>query len=189
MLCQKKYLQIIYGGLMKYFSRIAFAIVLLIFGVGCSDSNSPTIDPKVDVVAELTTPIVNIINSNSNDDNIQANEVDSIKIIRIRILMSRMMLFPDNADTNGGKVIQTEPFVYDINTSTGVFLVADGSVPSGSYAKIKFEFHRFSASEEIQYKNNPVFMDFATPERYSILIKQEIRQLLHSDHRQLQIYH
>jgi len=160
-----------FGGFMKYLLNIALAIIIMVISEGCSDTTSPAKDPNVNIVGELATHYVNIITMLKNNGKIQVNEVDSIKIIRIRILMSEMKLFPDSTDTSGGKVLKTDAFVYDINETDGLVPLLNGSVPSGVYEKIKFEFHRFSTSEAELFANDPVFMDFATTERYSILIE------------------
>jgi phospholipase/lecithinase/hemolysin len=49
--------------------------------------------------------------------------------------------------------------------------LVNASVPPGVYEKIKFELHRFSTSEANQYANDATLKDFATADRYSILIE------------------
>lgn len=156
---------------MKYLLNIALTIAVLVFAMGCSDTTAPAKDPNVIVIGEMATRYVNIISMIKKNDKIQANEVDSIKIIRIRLLFSDMKLFADSIDTTVGKVLKTGPFVYDINETNGISSLANSSVPSGVYEKIKFEFHRLSANEANQYANDPVLKDFATTDRYSVLIE------------------
>ena len=48
--------------------------------------------------------------------------------------------------------------------------MASGTIPSGSYNKLKFEIHRFESSVLNQYINSPLFNNFATSERYSVII-------------------
>lgn len=156
---------------MKALQIIAIAIISLMFVVGCDNSSSPTVDPNVKITAELATPIVKMASVGKIKDQIQSNEVDSIKIIRVRILMSRMMMHLENDNSTTGSVIKTEPFIYDLNTSGAQAIIGNHSVPAGLYEKVKVEIHRFSTSELSQYASNPIFTDFATSERNTILIE------------------
>lgn len=157
--------------IMKNLLLLTFAMVSIIFISSCSDSTSPAGDPKVKVIADLATPYVNMIEKGIKNNHILENEVDSIKIVRIRVLMSRMMLFPENDNTTSGNVVKVEPFVYDISLTGGEAILATNNVPSGLYDRIKLEIHRFSTSELSQYASDPILMDFATSERYTILIE------------------
>jgi len=156
---------------MKLLFKIALAIVLLAIVIGCEESTTPTKEPSVNLIGELESRYVNTISATKMNELLQLNEVDSIKIVRTRILLSNMKLFIDSTDTNLGKIVKTEPFVFDINETNGTVSLFTSSVPSGKYEKIKFEFHRFSTNEANQLAIDPVFMDFATAERYSVLIE------------------
>ena len=158
---------------MKKFIIASFAIVIFIITAGCSDSTSPNGNADVKIVGELSTPLVNAIQiiKGNNNDKIQANEVDSIKIVRIRILLSRLKLAIDSSNSATDNELKTGPFVYDINSTDDLVLLMSGNVPAGLYERIKLEFHRFNASEATQYTNDPIFKDFATTDRYSIIIE------------------
>lgn len=156
---------------MKILLTVALSILISVFVMGCTESTSPTEDPNVIIVGELATRYVNIIPSIKEIGKIQVNEVDSIKVVRIRFLISNMKMFSDSSNTTNGKVIKTEPFVYDINESNDLQTIVNTSILSGVYEKLGFQFHRFSTSEASQYTNDQVFRDFATDERYSILIE------------------
>lgn len=155
---------------MKNLFIVLVVFVALIIGA-CSESTSPAKDPDIKIVGELAEKVVKSIAISESGDKIQANEVDSIKIIRIRILMSRMKLFLTNEDANAGKELKTGPFIYDLDGTGNLIKLSENSVLPGIYEKIKFEFHRFSPSDLSQYENDAVFRDFATPDRYSILIE------------------
>lgn len=156
---------------MKLLFKIALAIVLLAIVYGCEDSTSPSKDPTINLVGELESRYVNKVFADKINELLQLNEVDSIKIVRTRILLSNMKLFIDSSDSNLGKVVKTGPFVFDINETSGSVSLLTSSVPSGKYEKLKFEFHRFSSSEASQLSSDPIFMDFATADRYSVLIE------------------
>lgn len=156
---------------MKKLQLIAIALIAFIMIASCSDSSSPSEEPNVKIIGEIGTHYVTMINKNIDNDQLQSNEVDSIKIIRVRILMSRMMLFLKNDNSTLGEVIKTEPFVYDISLTGGESVLGSGDVPEGQYQKIKMEIHKFNSSEILQYSNDGTFMDFATIERNTILIE------------------
>jgi hypothetical protein len=156
---------------MKKILLFAFSICIFTIINGCADSTSTSNNSDVNIVGELATQSANFITVVKNDKSIQTNECDSIKITRIRILMSGMKLFLNNEDTMGGKEMKAGPFVYDIDRTGKLVQLAGGSVQPGVYDKIKFEFHRFSNSDANQYRNHSDFMEFATSDRNSILIE------------------
>lgn len=146
-------------------------IALVIFTVfSCSESTSPSKNAQVIIVSELSSSIVNKFLKDIDFASIVANQVDSIKVSRVRILMSRLKLFLDKEDTNQGREIKAGPFIYEVTASGNMFVLAEASIPVGIYDKIKFDFHRFSSSEAAQFLNHPVFKDFATDNRYSVII-------------------
>ncbi|MCX7736702.1 MAG: hypothetical protein N2319_08300 [Candidatus Kapabacteria bacterium] len=152
----------------RIFVLTFFAIIFTVFS--CSESTTPSKNAQVTIVSELSTPTVKKILKDIDFDVITANQVDSIKISRIRILMSRLKLFLDKEDTNQGREIKAGPFIYEVTASGNMFVLAEASIPVGIYDKIKFEFHRFSSTEAAQFLNHPVFKDFATDDRYSVII-------------------
>jgi len=156
---------------MKYFQIITMAMITFVLIVACSDSSSPDENPRVKVIGELATPTVNMVKPDKLTNTIQSNEVDSIRVIRVRILMSRMMLFQVNDNTTSGNVVKTEPFVYDLSLSGGESIMGNHEVPIGLYDRLKIEIHRFNLSDLIDYADDPIFKDFATVERHTILIE------------------
>ncbi len=156
---------------MKTILLSTLALISLIFIAGCSESTSPAEDPSVSIIAEMATPTVSEIGKALKNNKILEDEVDSIKILRIRILMSRLLMFVENDNTTQGAVIKLEPFVYDISLTGDPADLGKSDVPAGLYEKIKIEIHRFSTNELAQYANDPIFADFATEERHTILIE------------------
>jgi len=96
--------------------------------------------------------------------------VDSIKVAQAKILITELKAHKSNEDTTtGDKVIKSGPIVVTIN-GTNATTFASGSVPTGSYDKMKLEIHRFSTSEVEQYKNDANFGEFVDGNRYSTII-------------------
>jgi len=155
---------------MKKIFVSTIALFVIVFLVGCSDTTSPN-EGTVNVVSEMLNPSVSIVPVKSKLNNeIQANEVDSIKITSIRILLSEMKLHSTTTDSTDGKALKTTPFLFHIDTLGNLIQLTSTSIPVGSYEKIKLEFHRFSSSETSQYATDPVLKDFATSDRYTVII-------------------
>lgn len=156
---------------MKNLKIFAVALISLFFISACEDSNGPTENPEVEIIGEMATRYVTMIQKEKTTNKLLSNEVDSIRIIRIRILMSRLMLFPENSSSSTGVIFKSDPFVYDLSVSAGEAVLGKSDVPEGIYEKVKLEIHRFSTSELSQYTNDQIFKDFASSDRYTILIE------------------
>jgi hypothetical protein len=153
--------------LMMFFAILLIAITLN----SCSESNDPSDDVSVSVKSHLLSETAGGKIAVSKDGNILKSEVDSIKINKVRILLSRIMFHSDaekNDSTNN--LLKTGPYLFVGDTSGTYFDLANGALPKGLYDKIKFEMHRFSGSELGEYVNNEVFTDFATQDRFSAII-------------------
>lgn len=151
---------------MKYLAFFLINAVLLGFWGGCSDSSSTNDPANVSVVSQMTSAVANMTVKGGNE--IQAATIDSIKITSVRVLMTEMKLFGD--DTTSAKLLKTGPFVYKVDSTGTLITLANNTVTPGTYKKIKFEFHRFSASEATQYASDAVLKDFADNNRYSVII-------------------
>jgi hypothetical protein len=149
------------------------AIFVIAFGIySCSDSNSPTNLPEVKIVSELSSPLVSVFRNVKPNEQIQANEVDSIKISSIKVLMSELKLFSQSDDSSSdGRLNKVGPFAYFVDSVNTIRLLATGTVPAGLYDKLKLEFHRFDSNEISSYINNSDLKEFATNDRYSVIVK------------------
>jgi hypothetical protein len=95
---------------------------------------------------------------------------DSLRISRVRVLISELKLHRDKEDTLAGdKLVKIGPMMITIDTA-GTHVFATSTVPPGSYDKLKFEFHRFSSNEVGQYLNDTNFAAFVTNERSTFVI-------------------
>lgn len=153
-------------------SLIALVLVSIWSIFGCSESTTPSNQANVKITGEIAAVLVSEAGLKEQLPNIQLNEVDSIKISRVRILMTELKLYKSSEDSSGdGKVLKSGPFVFDVSPSGVLIELANGSVVPGIYDKIKLEFHRFSSNETNKYTSDPVFKDFATNDRYSVIIE------------------
>lgn len=147
-----------------FFATIALGLF------SCSDSTTPTSDPVVRIGAELPTATAKAAANPKGGDILAGEIVDSLAITRVRFLIKEVKLQRANSDTvSGDKKVKVGPILVTVS-ATGATVFVSGSIPSGSYDKVKFEFHRLSSSEVGAYINNPLFADFVTDDRYSFII-------------------
>jgi hypothetical protein len=163
---------------MKKYNAIVTSIlvVLLSFAIqSCSDDTS-TPSTQVELFAELSSPAINAImpGKSGNMKQSSGDVVDSMRVTKVRILITKLKLHRSSEDTvTGDKVVKTGPFLITID-SAGQRSVASSAIQDGTYDKAKFEIHRFSSSEISTYLNDPVYADFVTGDRYSTIIEGRV---------------
>lgn len=150
------------------FSIIALAISLTMYS--CKDTTGPDDTATINLRAQLEKNTVKLSTIMFNDG-ITSSDIDSIQIKKIRILITEVKFhYASETDDSKDKLFKAGPLLF-VADSTGNYLeIASGTIPSGSYNKLKFEIHRFESSVLNQYINSPIFNNFATSERYSIII-------------------
>lgn len=151
---------------MQKYSRPAFfaaGLIAIASLSACSDD--PTSNDQVSVV--MQTQLESSTAMLAKSTAVSANEVDSIRVNKMRLFVRRMKLQPDKDDTTNDKDVKTEPFVITFQGSAVTF--ANLTVPPGTYHKVKFEFHRAESSQIGEYLNNTDFADFVTDGRWSVI--------------------
>ncbi len=150
---------------------ISLTISLVILTMSCSEDVSSSVDSVVRVKSELSGGLVQSINSSIKIPSVLKSEVDSVKITRVRLLLSGIK-FHSVSETNEDKDInfKTGPYLYDAKIVGTNPILAEGNLATGIYNKIKFEIHRFSASEQTTYNNDITFSEFATQDRYTVIM-------------------
>lgn len=137
---------------------------------GCSDSTSPNDQATVQMSAELDQGGIGAITAQKGaETSAKGAEVDSLYITRVRLLVSDLKMHSSGTDSTSGGTIKTGPFLIQFD-SAGSHVFTSASVPAGNYDRIKFEIHKLSSSEVQQYLNDPVFQDFVTDDRYTVII-------------------
>lgn len=146
----------------------------LAFGAAsCSDSNSTSDGAQVQMAAEMDQGGVGAIMAIKGGANTAANEVDSLYITRVRLLVSDIKMHSTTGDTAGGKgdkTVKSGPFIIQYD-SVGSRVFTNSTVPAGTYDRIKFEIHKLTSSEKDQYLNDPIFQDFVTDDRWTVIIE------------------
>ena len=152
---------------MRILAALSIAASLVVFSCNSSD---PSTDGSVTVESGINSPTVSSFEK-TGDRPQGGTIVSSLRVSRVRVLVSRMKLHLDGKpDSTDDKTFKLEPFVY-VADSTGSRVVATIPMPNGSYDKIKWEIHRFSSSEVPNYLNDTLFRDFVTGARYTVLIE------------------
>ncbi len=138
----------------------------------CSDSNDPSNKATLNIKSELTQGTVQLTDLVNKEISVLKTEVDSVRINKVRILLSRIKLhLKNNSNENDDKAFHTGPFIFVGDSTDSYFDLANGQIDAGTYEKIKFEIHRFEPNELSQYKNNQTFKDFATDNRYTTIFE------------------
>lgn len=141
---------------------------------GCSDSSSPNDQATVTMSAEMDQGGVGAIMAVKGGATKAGNEVDSIYVTRIRLLISNLKMHTSSSDTNtGDKTVKTGPFLIEY-TPTGSKVFTNATVPAGSYDRIKFEIHKLTSSEVPNFLNDTIFRDFVTDDRWTVIIEGNV---------------
>lgn len=148
--------------------RKMFLLGLLLALFSCSENSSDTEDnPSIQIISSINSDYYNA--SSIKTGNIASDDIDSLKITEMNVLISRIILHNNNEDYSLNE--KSGPFVIKANYDSNYYEVVSSEIPEGEYDQIKLEMHRFSASEISNWSNNEDFGVFATPERYSVIIK------------------
>ncbi len=150
------------------FSILALAISFAMYS--CKDTTGPDDTATINLRAQLEKNTVKPATIKFNEG-ITSSDVDSIQIKKVRILITEVKFHAYNeSDDSKDKLFKAGPLLF-MADSTGTSLdIASGTIPSGKYNKMKLEMHRFASSELAQYANSSLFKDFATSDRYSVII-------------------
>ncbi len=148
-------------------------ILLSVFLFSCSETTDFSSKPYVKVIAEMNSNVVSNAMMTIKNPDVQANDIDSIVIKDFRILLSRLKFQAKTGDNDSNAdehEMKAGPFVLQLDSTGTSFTLANGEIPTGTYSKIKFELHRFDSNELTQWTDAPVYGDFATKDRYSVII-------------------
>ncbi len=141
--------------------------VLLVSLLACSDdTTSPDGMADVKVISSMNTKSV----YSSNAGAFQSHGVDSLVVTNFRILISSIKLHGYNDIDDKHESFKTGPYVLKADSTGSFYYLSEHTVPTGDYDKIKFEIHKFPESERVQYAGDTLFGEFATDDKYTILI-------------------
>jgi hypothetical protein len=97
----------------------------------------------------------------------QGATVDSLRITGLKLMVSEIKLFRSGG---GEEKVKTGPALLTID-QTGARAVITGTVPTGTFNKINFKFHRLNDQEVLPFAGNADFADFITGDRHTIIVE------------------
>ena len=155
-------------------STLCFCLVLPIGLTNCDSSNPGTGtgagESEVTFRSEMSSSSVILAQA---DDKVGAETqaITGLQIQRVRILVKELKVKPSKDNSGASdKQIKLSPFVIDWRAGQ-ILVFATAPLPVGEYDQAKFQFHRFTPPEVSQYQNDPVFRDFVTPDRVTVIIE------------------
>jgi hypothetical protein len=160
---------------MRTNTTITFFLLLFGFAAfsGCASTDDPADTATVSMAAETEGSVASGAFRKSPSSPASGIVADSVEITRVRFLLSQVKLHVEGNDTLKDGNIKTGPFIIEFTPGLSrVFTTA--TIPSGTYEKIKFEIHKFPSSIDQTYLNDPVFTDFVTGERSTVIIEGRV---------------
>lgn len=151
--------------------------ILLLFGSlilnGCASSDAPPDTTTVTINAETEGSMATGAFRKNTATPTSGIVADSIEITRTRFLLSRVKLHIEGNDTLKDGDIKVGPFVLEFTPGLSRTF-STITIPSGTYEKIKFEIHKFPSSIDQIYLNDPIFTDFVTGQRSTVIIEGRV---------------
>lgn len=145
------------------------------FVISCASSDEPS-DTKTSTVtisAETEGSMATAAFRKNSNTPTSGIVCDSIEITRVRFLVSRVKLHVEGNDTLKDGDVKAGPFVLEFTPGLSR-VISTVTIPSGTYEKIKFEIHKFPSSIDQIYLNDPIFTDFVTSQRSTVIIEGRV---------------
>jgi hypothetical protein len=163
---------------MKLHTTIGASALLAFWGCiamsGCSSSTSPSpTTSTVTMTAETDGTKATSALWKKSETILSGIVADSIEITRVRFLLSAVKLHVEGNDTLNDAGIKLGPFVLEFTPGFSRVFSTD-TVPHGTYERVKYEIHKFPASIDQLYLNDPVFTDFVTGDRSTVIVEGRV---------------
>lgn len=157
-------------------------LVLSIFMISCSETNSPS-GNNVTLSSGINQTNLHATIYKNADEIASKEYADSLTVTDFKMLISRVKfhggktssddtLFDDSKSLN----FVSGAFVVHSDTSNMNFVFANASLNAGTYNKIKVEMHRLNSNDFDMYSDKPYFADFVTNDRNTIAIRGKYYQ-------------
>lgn len=160
----------------KHISISGFALLVAIACSalnGCSSSTTPSTTSTVTMTAETDGTKATSAFRSKSETPASGISADSIEITRVRFLLATVKLHAEGNDTLSDQEIEAGPFILEFTPGfSRVFTTV--TLPAGTYQKIKFEIHKFPSSIDQLYLNDPVFADFVTGDRSTVIVEGRV---------------
>lgn len=158
----------------SHLKLMASGIVATLLIMSCSENtNNPSGASYLQMRTQMTNSTITSSMVRAGDAVQSDGSIDSIRVDSVHILIKRIKLHRSADDTTGEATdVKIGPTVIHFNSDTTdtLTLVFNQPIPVGSYARMKFEMHRFTPSEADDYAADPEFGPFAFPDRLTIIV-------------------
>lgn len=152
----------------KMLKKGLFVSIIAILLSSCADdSTSPDGMAQVEVISSLKT---GTINQSAGKTVFLEHGLDSLKVTNFRMLISSIKMHGQLDSEDKNESFKTGPYVLRGDSTGHYYYLSEHSIPEGSYDKIKFEIHKFPESERVKFVDDTLFGEFATSDKYTILI-------------------
>lgn len=154
------------------FSVRAIAVAAMTLALAaCSDSTGPDAtggNVRIEAGMKATSvPFGKLAVADAGDVQLQGASVDSLRITRVKMLVSEIKLFKS---AGGEEKVKTGPAFLVIDRN-GAKATITGTVASGTYNKVNFKFHRLNDQEIQPFIGNVEFADYVTADRHTIIVE------------------
>ncbi len=138
--------------------------------IGCSSSSDPA-EQSFEIYTELESAAgVPIRHSGEIQVEDDGEFADSVRVDSVRVLFSRLVLHRSKDDTTEGpRKVKAGPFVLTWS-ARGMRRDLGADIEAGVFRRMKLEMHKFSGSEATMYSDNPIFRDFTTGKRSTMIV-------------------
>ncbi|HYM19851.1 MAG TPA: hypothetical protein VEW28_02490 [Candidatus Kapabacteria bacterium] len=149
-----------------------FISVLTLIYTGCVTTTAPPTTATVTTYSVMDNPNVSVASSGKLkiETAQEGNTCDSIRVTRMRVLVSDMKMHHDESDTLGFGTIKEGAFIASF-VADSIQLVSLVSIPPTSYDRVKFEVHRYDPSIDISIGTLADFADFITADHNTVIIE------------------
>jgi hypothetical protein len=153
---------------MRY--RLFALLFLPLFLAACaSDSTTgPDTSGNFRMQAELSSTRVAIAAEKGGQIIAEGATVDSLHITSASFMISEIKL--QRKGDGIEEKVKTGPVILSVDQN-GAKLVTTSAVPTGTYNKVNFKFHRLNDMEIQPWIGNADFANFVTPDRHTIIVE------------------
>jgi hypothetical protein len=150
---------------LKTISVVAASLLTVFTIGGCADDE--TTGDNFRLQAEMTSSTVSRTYMGKSTPT-AGDTVESLTVTSVRVLIRDLKLKYKDSVTEAK--IKTGPLVLSV-TSAGPQISVNSFIPSGVYDKVHMKIHRLNNDEADDVAGDPVFADFISPERTSIIFE------------------
>jgi hypothetical protein len=136
---------------------------------GCS-SNDTSGNATVTMSSQMTSHVVSHTFSKQNEPQGSGATCDSVVLSRTRFVASNLKLHHEGGDSLDDGTVKTGPFIFEYRPDTAI-LTAKSTVPTGTYDRVKYEFHKLDPKGDSAIWSDSAFTDFIVGGTYTYIFE------------------